>query len=168
MLKRQPYDEYVDTVYKAYGVKPRVDAKQRRDLYELSLKLNAQNIKSTTYFERLASGLRWFVDSKGFKFLPVNVVCGKWAFRYYMENFSREVVVPQNHDMDKASLLYYEMMIANCCAEGWGTYSEVVSKLSSYLPNDWNAVHIPPSVRNEVVTSLQQRKLSVAQYIANG
>lgn len=167
MLKRQPYDDYIEAMHKAYGVKPRVDAKQRRDLYELSQRLEAQNIKISTYFERLAGGLRWFVTQKGFEFIPVNVMCGTWAFNYYVKKFPREVVVQQEHDLDRTSLLYYETMIANCCAEGWGTYTEVVGKLSSYLPSDWDTIHIPNTVRKEVIDNLRQRRLPVAQY-ANG
>lgn len=159
MWNQQAYEHYVNATKTAYGVEVRLNASDRKRLDDIvHKKLERHGINPDVYFQRLATGLKWFTKKKQMKYLPVNVVCGEWAFKYYMENFSRSVPnTPTTKEIDDADILQYEMMIINAWIAGVGdTYDDVVAKLSSQLPN-WNEVHVPKTVQQQVIKYLQRR-----------
>lgn len=167
MFQRQPHDSYVEHMEKIYRSRPYVGAKDRKTLYDLSKRLARQGIDYDTFFERMSKGLIWFVDQKKWKYVPVNVISGQWALKYYKENFSRIVVMKYTVDMQRVTLIYTELMIANALLSGIGkTYDETVQKLQPLLPPNWLDVRrkFPKDMMEEVVSNLRCRYNDLSLY----
>ena len=77
---------YEQATREVFGVQTRVVKKHFPRFIKAAAELRKQDILLGDYATRLLDGIKWWVNGKKFKHVPMNVFLGKWAQGYYLKH----------------------------------------------------------------------------------
>lgn len=136
---------YQNSMKEFYGVRPQIGKKYWDRFNVVESNLRKLGVSSKDYARTVAKMLRYWVDSRdGFKFIPVNVFLGQWAFGKFKVVHEMDYVELQDDEEDE--LLHSELLIARYYIQSnidgdYKRMSKCVDEMKSLLSDSWLEIY---------------------------